>query len=59
MLALLAIGLIPALVLSWVYEMTPHGLKRDAEFAVDKFVPAPGSAAAPSSGLQAAGVVRS
>jgi len=27
----LAIGLVPALLLSWVFELTPEGLKRDAE----------------------------
>src|SRR5437870_10091216 len=26
---LLAIGLVPALVFSWVFELTPEGLKRD------------------------------
>jgi len=30
-LALLAIGLIPTLVFSWVYEMTPEGVKRESE----------------------------
>ena len=30
-LALLAIGFVPALVFAWVFEMTPEGLKRDAE----------------------------
>lgn len=30
-LALLAIGFVPALVFSWLYELTPEGLKRDAE----------------------------
>ena len=29
--ALLAIGFIPALMFSWVFELTPEGLKRDAE----------------------------
>ena len=29
--ALLAIGLLPALVFSWIFELTPEGLKRDAE----------------------------
>ena len=29
--ALLAIGFIPAMVFAWVFEMTPDGLKRDAE----------------------------
>src|SRR4051812_40907191 len=28
---LLAIGFIPALIFSWVFEITPEGLKRDAE----------------------------
>jgi TolB-like protein/Flp pilus assembly protein TadD len=28
---LLAIGFIPALVFSWVFELTPHGLKRDED----------------------------
>ncbi|MFZ1217874.1 MAG: tetratricopeptide repeat protein [Chthoniobacterales bacterium] len=28
---LLAIGFIPALIFSWVFELTPEGLKRDAE----------------------------
>lgn len=28
---LLAIGLLPALILSWVFEMTPQGLKRDED----------------------------
>ena len=28
---ILAIGLIPALIFSWVFELTPEGLKRDAE----------------------------
>ncbi len=27
----LALGFLPALVFSWVYELTPEGLKRDAE----------------------------
>ncbi len=31
LVVLLAIGLLPALVFSWVYELTPDGLKRDAE----------------------------
>ncbi|MCB1612726.1 MAG: hypothetical protein KDI60_13365 [Xanthomonadales bacterium] len=30
---LLAIGFIPALVISWVFELTPEGLKRDSEAA--------------------------
>ncbi|MEX0914630.1 MAG: tetratricopeptide repeat protein, partial [Wenzhouxiangellaceae bacterium] len=32
---ILAIGLFPVLVLSWVFEWTPEGLKRDAEVADD------------------------
>src|SRR6478609_1332259 len=28
---LLAIGFIPALVFAWVFELTPEGIKRDAE----------------------------
>ncbi len=31
LVVLLALGLLPALVFSWVYELTPEGLKRDAE----------------------------
>src|SRR3954465_1391219 len=30
---LLAIGFIPALIFSWVYELTPEGLKRDEDVA--------------------------
>ncbi|MBP6077494.1 MAG: hypothetical protein KA505_01625 [Xanthomonadales bacterium] len=30
---LLAIGFVPALVIAWVFELTPEGLKRDAEVA--------------------------
>ncbi len=30
LVVLLALGLLPALVFSWVYELTPDGLKRDA-----------------------------
>ncbi len=28
---LLAVGFVPALIFSWVFELTPHGIKRDAE----------------------------
>ncbi len=31
LVVVLALGLLPALVFSWVYELTPDGLKRDAE----------------------------
>src|SRR5690348_580216 len=30
---LLAIGFIPAIIFSWVFELTPEGLKREAEIA--------------------------
>jgi TolB-like protein len=33
LVVLLALGLVPALVFSWLYELTPEGLKRDAEVA--------------------------
>jgi TolB-like protein/Tfp pilus assembly protein PilF len=32
---LVAIGFVPALILSWVFELTPEGLKRDEEVAPD------------------------
>jgi TolB-like protein/thioredoxin-like negative regulator of GroEL len=35
---ILAIGLLPVLVLSWVFEWTPEGLKRDAEADHGKIV---------------------
>jgi TolB-like protein/thioredoxin-like negative regulator of GroEL len=35
---ILAIGFIPALILAWVFELTPEGLKKDA--AVDQDIPA-------------------
>ncbi|MCK7592722.1 tetratricopeptide repeat protein [Pseudomarimonas salicorniae] len=31
LVVLLALGFLPALVFAWVYELTPEGLKRDAE----------------------------
>ena len=31
LVVLLALGLLPALVFSWIYELTPEGLKRDTE----------------------------
>ena len=31
LVVLLALGFVPALVFSWVFELTPEGLKRDAE----------------------------
>jgi TolB-like protein/tetratricopeptide (TPR) repeat protein len=35
MVVLLALGFIPALVFSWVFELTPDGLKRDREVLPD------------------------
>ena len=35
---LLAIGFIPALVFAWVFEMTPDGLKRDADVAPEQSI---------------------
>ncbi|TVQ28655.1 MAG: hypothetical protein EA370_16315, partial [Wenzhouxiangella sp.] len=32
-IVLLAIGFIPAVIFSWIYELTPEGLKRDADIA--------------------------
>jgi TolB-like protein/Tfp pilus assembly protein PilF len=34
----LIIGLIPTLIFSWVYEMTPDGLKRDSEVVADQSI---------------------
>src|SRR5678815_5932734 len=31
LVGLLAVGFVPALVFSWVFELTPEGIKRDAE----------------------------
>ena len=31
LVGLLALGFVPALIFSWLYELTPEGLKRDAE----------------------------
>src|SRR5947208_11270956 len=35
---LLALGFLPALVFSWVFEMTPQGLKRDEEVAPEQSI---------------------
>src|SRR4051812_45039031 len=35
---LLAIGFIPALIFSWVFEVTPEGLKRDAEVPPERSI---------------------
>jgi len=34
----LAIGFIPSLILSWVFEFTPEGLKKDADVASEKSI---------------------
>ena len=34
---LLALGFLPALVFAWVFELTPDGLKRDADVSPDGF----------------------
>ena len=35
---LLALGFVPALVFAWVFEMTPDGIKRDADVPSDKSI---------------------
>src|SRR5439155_20261331 len=35
---LLAIGFLPALIFSWVFELTPEGLKRDADVAPEESI---------------------
>ena len=35
---LLALGFVPALVFSWVFEMTPDGIKRDADVSPEKSI---------------------
>ena len=39
-IALLALGFIPALVFSWVYELTPDGLKRESQVSPEESVTA-------------------
>jgi TolB-like protein/Tfp pilus assembly protein PilF len=34
----LALGLVPALIFSWVFELTPQGLKRDSEVAPEQSI---------------------
>ncbi len=36
LIAILVIGFIPVLVFSWVYEMTPEGLKKESEIRCDE-----------------------
>ena len=35
----LALGFLPALIISWIYELTPDGIKRDKEVVRDDSVP--------------------
>src|SRR4051812_19099710 len=35
---LLAIGFVPTLIFSWVFELTPEGIKRDAEVAPEESI---------------------
>ena len=46
---LLALGFIPALIFAWVFELTPAGLKRDAEVPAEESI-APQTAGWSSSG---------
>ena len=38
LITVLTIGLIPAVIISWAFELTPEGLKRDAEVSVDESI---------------------
>ncbi|MCK7592732.1 tetratricopeptide repeat protein [Pseudomarimonas salicorniae] len=38
LIVLIALGFLPALVFSWLYELTPDGLKRDSEVPVDSAI---------------------
>ena len=38
MFLFLVVGLIPTLIFSWAYEMTPEGLKRDSEVSPDQSI---------------------
>jgi TolB-like protein len=40
LIILLALGFVPALVFSWLYELTPDGLRRDAGMATDSSIAA-------------------
>src|SRR5215472_11361543 len=35
---LLAIGFVPTLIFSWIYELTPEGLKRDADVPLEESI---------------------
>jgi len=36
--AILGVGFIPSLILSWVFEFTPEGLKKDADVDSEKSI---------------------
>jgi TolB-like protein len=38
MVVLLALGFVPAIVFSWLFELTPEGIKRDAEVTPDRSI---------------------
>ncbi len=38
LVGLLALGFVPALVFAWIYELTPEGIKRDAEVAPEQSI---------------------
>jgi len=38
MVVLLALGFVPAVVFSWLFELTPEGIKRDAEVTPDQSI---------------------
>jgi TolB-like protein len=40
LIILLALGFVPALIFSWLYELTPDGLRRDAGMATDSSIAA-------------------
>ncbi len=40
LLAILVLGFLPALVFSWVYELTPDGLRRESEIAASESIAA-------------------
>src|SRR5262249_11908809 len=37
---LLAIGFVPALIFSWIFELTPEGIKRDADVPLEQSISA-------------------
>jgi TolB-like protein/Flp pilus assembly protein TadD len=38
LVTVLAIGFVPTMMLSWIYELTPEGLKRDAEVPLEQSI---------------------